>query len=432
MAVGARRDLRTVNTWPGFVDALAALLMVVIFLLMVFVLAQFFLSEALSGRDTALDKLRSRVNELADLLSLEKRNSDDLRTSLSRLSNDLQASLGKRDALNADVRLLSDRAADAESLAGALANDVQALEALKRDLSREVQALSARADTAEERSEELSGKLAAAEDSLRVDRETIQMQTRRLAQLLNSVKALEALKKELETDISALGERAEDAEGRLLHESELSESARAEVARLNSQLEELKTQLARLNEVLDASQSEIKKKDIQIANLGAQVNAALANKVEELARYRSDFFGRLREILGPDSRIRIVGDRFVIQSEVLFASGSAELDTRGREEIINLAGILRDLISEFPPDLNWVLQVNGHTDSVPIATPLYASNMELSLTRALSVAELLAEAGFPADHIAAAGFGEFQPVDLGTTPEALQRNRRIELKLTQP
>lgn len=428
MAVGARRDLRTVNTWPGFVDALAALLMVVIFLLMVFVLAQFFLNEALSGRDAALDKLRSRVNELADLLSLEKRNSDDLRASLSRLSNDLQASLAKRDALNADVRLLSDRAADAESRAATLANDVQALEALKRDLSRQVEALSERAGAAEA----LSGKLAAAEESLRVDRETIEMQTRRIAELLNSVKALEALKKELETEISALGERAEDAEGRLLHESELSESARAEVARLNSQLEELKTQLARLNEVLDASQKEIKEKDIQIANLGAQVNAALANKVEELARYRSDFFGRLREILGPDSRIRIVGDRFVIQSEVLFASGSAVLDARGREEIVKLAGILRNLTNEFPPDLNWVLQVNGHTDSIPIATPLYASNLELSLARALSVAELLVEAGFPTDHIAAAGFGEFQPVDRGTTPEALQRNRRIELKLTQP
>ncbi len=474
MPVASRRALRTVNTWPGFVDALAALLMVVMFLLMVFVLAQFFLNDALSGRDAALESLRSRVNELADLLNLERSTADDLRANLSALSGDLQAALAARDEVNADLRLVSDRAAEAETRASEMAAAMALLrrraetaETRVADVQASLAAASGRADDAENRIAELLERLAAAEarateatstldaerrrvaaadertrsleaalaesqDTLRVEREVIAAQQQRLEELLAQVVNLQALKQELEAEITQLGSDARDAEARYLKEAELSESARAEVARLNQQLTQLRADLDRLNRLLAAAEADITDKRIEIRSLGARLNAALADKVEELSRYRSEFFGRLSEILGDEDSIRVVGDRFVFQSEVLFESGSAEIDVDGRAEIRKVGESLMQLIDLIPEEIPWVLQVNGHTDAVPIRSGTYASNWELSMARALSVVELLTQAGLPASRVAAAGFGEHQPLDTSGTADANRRNRRIELKLTQP
>jgi chemotaxis protein MotB len=158
---------------------------------------------------------------------------------------------------------------------------------------------------------------------------------------------------------------------------------------------------------------------------------ALASKVQELARYRSEFFGRLREVLGKRKDVRIVGDRFVFQSEVLFETGSAELGGAGQQQLGQLARALTEIAARIPKDLPWVLRVDGHTDRIPIHTPEFRSNWELSTARAISVVRFLIDQGIPADHLAATGFGEHQPLDPGLSEAALRRNRRIELKLTQ-
>jgi chemotaxis protein MotB len=396
MAALSRRGLRTTNIWPGFVDALAALLMVVIFLLMIFVLAQFFLSQALSGRDQALVQLRGQVDELATLLSLERKAGADLRANLTQLSADLQSSIAARDELSAAVRTMTERATSSDREA-----------------------------------EDLRRSLFAASEKIEADGAQLDAQSRKLAGLARDVAALEALKGDLEKEIAQLGQKAETSEQAFIAERELSESARAQVALLNRQMAALREQVAQLNAALEASETAVKEQRVEIANLGERLNAALATKVQELARYRSEFFGRLREVLGDHPGIRIVGDRFVFQSEVLFAIGSADIEPEGERQLIQVAQLITRLAAEIPSDINWVLQVNGHTDPVPIATGRYASNWELSAARAIAVVRLFTANGIQPTRLAAAGFAEFNPLAEGNTTEAYRRNRRIELKLTQ-
>ena len=354
MASLSRHSRNRSDIWPGFVDALASLLMVIIFLLLVFVLAQFFLGEALSGRDSALQKLDTEVAELADLLALEKNASKSLRADVGRLSGELQASIAEGDRLNAEI--------------GTLAGDVTKLSALKA---------------------------------------------------------------QLEADIGKLASQVDDKSKALLAEQDLSESARAEVALLSRQMAELKDQIATLNGALNAAEIKAEDQGAQIVSLGKRLNAALASKVMELSGYRSEFFGRLAKILGAQPGIEIVGDRFVFQSEVLFASGSSDINVGADGQLRTLAQTLGDLGGQIPADIDWVLRVDGHTDSVPIQTPKFASNWELSSARAISVVKYLISQGVPAKRLVAAGFGEYQPIAVGTSKAALNRNRRIELKLTQ-
>ena len=403
MAAISRRAERSTNIWPGFVDALATLLMVIIFLLMVFVLAQFFLSEALTGRDAALDRLNRQVAELAETLALERRANADLRTNLEQVSSELQASVAARD-----------------------------------DLSAQIQALTLRAESAEEEAEKVKADLEDAFKSILADRQKIELQLRQVAALSRDIEALTALRAELEQQIKDLAGKLEGSEGRLveekrllIEEKKLSESARAQVALLNQQIKELRLQIGRLTEALDISEKTAQEQQVQIANLGKRLNAALASKVQQLSRYRSEFFGRLREVLGGQRGIRIVGDRFVFQSEVLFTTGSAELGVAGQDQISQLATTLRDISGRIPENIDWVLRIDGHTDRVPIRTPQFPSNWELSTARAISVVKFLIDAGIPANRLAATGFGEFQPIDARDDEIAYRRNRRIEFKLTQ-
>jgi len=361
MAALSRRNRNRTDIWPGFVDALASLLMVIIFLLLVFVLAQFFLGEALSGRDSALKKLDREVAELVDMLALERTANTKLRDDVSRLSGELQSSISEGDRLKLEI------------------------ENGKAEVTR----------------------------------------------LVGDVVKLNALKDQLEADIGKLASQLDDKDQALLAEQNLSESARAEVAMLNGQMGELRDQIATLNKALDASEVKAKEQNAQIVSLGKRLNAALASKVMELSAYRSEFFGRLAQILGAQEGIEIVGDRFVFQSEVLFASGAAEINVGAYDQLSGLAGTLIDLQDRIPADIDWVLRVDGHTDRIPIKNLKFASNWELSSARAISVVKYLISQGVPAKRLVAAGFGEFQPIDPGKGPKALVRNRRIELKLTQ-
>ena len=249
------------------------------------------------------------------------------------------------------------------------------------------------------------------------DKEKIQAQLQDIAILQSLRDDLMARLAKTETDVET--------------QRELSDKAQAQVQLLNRQILALRQQLADLATALEVTETADKEKEVQIADLGRRLNVALASKVQELARYRSEFFGRLREVLGARKDVRIVGDRFVFQSEVLFETGSAELGGAGQRQLSDLARALTEIAVRIPKNLPWVLRVDGHTDRIPIHTPEFPSNWELSTARAISVVRFLIEQGISADHLAATGFGEFQPLDPGSTEEALRRNRRIELKLTQ-
>ena len=241
----------------------------------------------------------------------------------------------------------------------------------------------------------------------------------------------------LEREIQALISLRDELQGRLAEEAlALDESekeliaSRAEAALLNDQIQALNDQIAELNSLLETYEARDKAQQAQIVDLGKRLNVALAGKVQELARYRSEFFGKLREILGNRSDIRIVGDRFVFQSEVLFGKGEAELGPAGKFQLIDFANTLNEIAARIPDDIDWVLQVNGHTDKDPISTAQFPSNWELSTARAISVVKFLESRGVDPKRMSAAGFAEYQPLDEGTSPDAYKRNRRIEMKFT--
>lgn len=389
MALGRRRRIQQDNIWPGFVDALATLLMVIIFLLMIFVLAQVFLSETLSGRENTLEKLNIQMSELTDLLGIERKASKDLRQNMANLSSDLQASIKTRDDLTESVKSLKNH------------ND------------------------------KINTELADAYTDITADRETIELKLLEIAKMRDDALALEALRDELAKEVSNLAANLERKDGQIVEERQLAESERAQKALLNKQMAALRAQLAAIQDILQTSESLNKDQKVQISALGKRLNAALATKVQELSKYRSEFFGELRKVLGKQSGIRIVGDRFVFQSEVLFNSGSASLEAGGRIQLQQLAGTLKEIANRIPKKIGWILRVDGHTDDIPISTAKFPSNWELSTQRAISVVKELVKQGIPANRLAAAGFGEFQPLDARHDEIAKRRNRRIELKLTQ-
>jgi chemotaxis protein MotB len=442
MPGAASRRYNSVSYWPGFVDALAALLVVVVFLIMVFALAQVFLSDALSGRDSVLEKLTSELDDLAQMLDLERTTNAELRLSVSQLSSQLQTSVSERDALVAKLsdveeELASSQRAQAGEIADLnkiIAADKESIELQLRDLERLNRDIAALRTVREELEQKVAGMAA-----------TLQASEQQLGEVRDLTKQLEAkladerertvlAQREIEQRDIRLAEllnRAETAEQSFTEERALSEKAQSQVSLLSQQLSEIRRQLAALNEVLEASEAKNKEQNTQIVNLGKRLNAALATRVQELARYRSEFFGRLREVLGNRADIRIVGDRFVFQSEVLFASGAAELNPDGGAQLEQLATTLRQISSEIPAELDWVLRIDGHTDARPISTAQFPSNWELSSARSTSVVKFLIEHGIPPNRLVAAGFGQYQPLDRGEDEIAYRRNRRIEFKLTQ-
>ncbi|MBP3126023.1 peptidoglycan -binding protein [Thalassospira sp. ER-Se-21-Dark] len=382
----SRRRNRDVNTWPGFVDALATLLMVIIFLLMIFVIAQVYLGAALSGRDEALSDLTAQVNELTNLLSLERGNNQRMELELTQLTTELSNTADQRDELRARAATLADQLAAAE-----LSTD------------------------------EIEQKLLAALASLE-DKE---------AELTELRETTGEKITDQETRIDELSALLASRAAELEEQKNLSDEAKAQVAALNQQMLALRQQLARIEAALETSERENEEKDAQIVNLGNRLNAALATKVAELQRYRSEFFGRLREVLGDRQDIRVVGDRFVFQSEVLFGSGEAELGEEGKDQLAKLGETLTTIAADIPDDIDWVMRVDGHTDKVPIRNLQFASNWELSAARAISVVKFLIDQGVPPNRLVAAGFGEYQPLDNRDDEIAYRRNRRIEFKITE-
>jgi chemotaxis protein MotB len=338
-ARSGRRSGEYGEFWPGYVDVLSTLLLVFTFLLSIFMLAQYFVSQEANDKDTALRRLNRQIAELTSILSLEK---GKTKSALDELAG-LRATLGE---LRLENTRLQGLASESDDKATAASSQVTSLTS---DLDKQ---------------------------------------------------------------------------------REISNEALARVDLLNQQLLALRRQIAALNDALEASEKRDQESQARIQQLGTRLNAALARQVQELKRYRSDFFGRLRELLKGRKDIRVVGDRFIFQSEVLFPSGQAQMTVDGLAAMDELAKAIIELSGAIPQEIDWALQVDGHTDVRPINSPEFPSNWELSTARAISVVRYLASRGVPPRRLVAAGFGEFQPLDRGTTEEALRRNRRIELKLT--
>jgi len=348
------------------------------------------LGDTLAGKTRALDELGRQVTALAETLSLERARSADLQSRLDDLATRLQATLAER--------------------AGAMA----------------------RAEAAEGAAARLRAQLDESTTRIASSEEEIARQKQELASLQADIESLRQLRADLERRAAELAATVQQRDRDLTASESQNALLEARVNLLNQQIAALREQLAQLSAALDLAKVEAKKKDAQIADLGERLNIALARKVDELQRYRSEFFGRLREILGKHPGIRIEGDRFVFQSELLFPTASATLTPEGQRQLAQLAKTLKSTTAQIPDDINWVLRVDGHTDLRPINTVRYPSNWDLSTARALSVVEFLISQGIPPSRLVAAGFGEFHPIDKAVTPEALARNRRIEIKLTQP
>ncbi len=412
---GARRP--DSYTWPGFVDALATLLMVIMFVLLVFVLIQVNLAYRVAGQDATMNDMRAQIVSLGELLNLERKANDDLAAELARISSNLADATRERDALEAQLAdtstTLEQREAEIARLNALQAETRSALETAEASLAERIAALES------------------AESALADTRARIASLEMTLEERVAALEASEAGRQKAESDLADASSRNTLSLARITELEDENAASKAEVARMTNAMTALRLRIEELTTLLAEKEAEAARDKIAIASLGKSLNNALASRVQELRRFRSEFFGRLRDILRGRDDVRIVGDRFVFQSEVLFGQGQADIAAEGEQQLAKLAVALTQIAAEIPEDIDWVLQVEGHTDDIPVRAGRFADNWDLSTERALSVVRFLASQGLPPNRLAAAGYGEYQPLDSAGTDDARRRNRRIEMKLTQ-
>ena len=363
-------------TWPGFVDALSSLLMVIIFVLMIFVISQFFISQKMSGQDEALIKLKKNLTELSELLSLERATTSELTSQLSFFEEKIVV--------------------------------------IKEELLKEK-------EITKQYQEEIRGTkniIALNESEINELKIALEEKIKNTTQLRN--------------EVSDLDKQVNQKNLVIQSKDKILKANKEEVNQLISTTLKLKNKLTQLQTLLSAYKAKDKKENVKTLNLGRDVNSALARRVEELEKFKSDFFGRVKELIKGRKEIRVVGDRFVFQSEVLFSLGSEELGVEGQLEMQKLAATLMEIEKSLPTDIDWILQIEGHTDSLPVKKgQTYRDNWELSTKRALSVLRFLIKQGIDPNRLSASGYGSFQPIDKKNTKSARMKNRRIEMKITQ-
>ena len=356
-------------TWPGFVDALSSLLMVIIFVLMIFVLSQFFLSQKMSGQDEALIKLKTNLIELSELLSLERQSTTELTSHLSILENKIVK----------------------------LKNKLELENKLNKKNQDELVKNKVLIDFNDKKIKELE--------------QTLDLKIKAILLSKNNMK-----KKNFE----------------IVEKNDFLKASKEEINRLVSASLKLRNKLSQLQALLSVYKAKDKKDKVKTLNIGKDLNSALARKVEELQKFKSEFFGRVKELIKDRPEIRIVGDRFVFQSEVLFSIGSVEIGSKGQLEMVKLASTLMEIEKSLPTDIDWILQIEGHTDNLSVrAGQTYKDNWELSTKRALSVLRFLIKQGIKPSRLSASGYGSFQPIDKNNNKNARKKNRRIEMKITQ-
>jgi chemotaxis protein MotB len=438
MALRARRaGGNGLEAWPGYVDALSTLLMVVMFVLLVFVLAQAMEAVVLAKRNDQLGAANQTLvqeRERNAALSQNLSEGDAARAALLSQLRDLNQqtanTMAERDKLAALLKQVELAAAAAATMNKTLTAQVTEQTQKADTATAANQQLTTDLAAAQARLHEMQTQMAALDQTVKADKDTIDAKLSDLARLAEQARALTALRDDLQEQVKTAAaatlteqQKRQAVEALLADDTKLADSSRAKIAMLTQQVEQLQRELS-------VSEQQRSDEQAKASNLTQQLNLALAAQVEELRKYRSDFFGKLRAVLADRPGIQIVGDRFVFQSEVLFGISSAELTPAGVAQMSELAATFHQIIDKIPPDVNWVLRVDGHTDATPIHNARFASNWELSAARAISVVKFLISQGIPASHLAATGFGENQPVDPGNSPAAFAKNRRIEIRLT--
>ena len=350
-----RKQISQVNIWPGFVDAIATILLVFVFLLAIFMISQTFLTQSISGKNEALQSLRLQ---------------------LKKLDSDLEKNIGENKKLSELILMLN--------------NQIEMLDLQKENLENNLQ-----------KKENINKKY-----------------------LLDKGK--------LEEKIALLSEELGVERLNFKNEKDVSAKLDIEISELNANISNLNKKLSELEQALSVSLEDIESKKLAITDLKSKLNIALKEKIGELSEYRSEFFGKLKEILKDQKEINIVGDRFVLQSEILFQSGSADIGNKGRQKVSQISNLLKSITKKIPNKIEWIIQIEGHTDNIPIANDEFPSNWELSVARAIAVSKIMIENGIEPKRINVAGYGEFRPLVDNINIENRNKNRRIELKLTQP
>ncbi len=418
-----RHSQESVSIWPGYVDVLSALIMIIIFVLLIFTLSQFILSTILTTQSSELEDLHSQIAEISELLGLEQQKNAEMNTQIAALSTEIDTLITENTNLEGDIEYLNEkRVEDFQEIEfqlktiASLQQDINALRDVRRQLEEEISSAAAALGREQQVTASLRDRSKTLEARLADEQEKTILAQKDIEQRDIRIEALSAL----------VGEQQQALD----NQRSLTADARAEVALLTRKINQLRLQLREIADALRLSEIDRQQQEEEIGDLGRRLNIELARRVNDLEQYRSEFFGRLREILSDNPLIRVEGDRFLLQAELLFPSGNADLSEPGKQELEALAAVLKDIIPAIPDDLQWILRVDGHTDRVPISSSRYPSNWELSTARAVSVVRYLASRGIPEERMAATGFSKFHPIDPAETSEAYRINRRIEIKLT--
>jgi len=473
--------------WPGFVDVLASTLMVIIFVVLLFTVAQVYLGDLVVGKNEQIQNLEKTIEIQDETIVEQDLSLSDKELALIERQEVISQLDTELEILDEEIRLKQSEISEKENLLSAKDEEIFEKESLitakDQEISLQDELLKQKDETiitlddlidkqalditelneiiariteelslSLEEKEELRGRLS----SLNEEQELLKSQLQelggenqalvgqlsdsqgRIQSLLESLSSSEGENEILETQISSVESQNQSLRDQItsLEQDSVIQTtslndALAQISRLSEDIKILSNEIQLLNNLLDSKEAEIASNKIELGELGDRLNRVLTSELYKLQKYKSEFFGQLSETLGQREDIQIKGDRFIFQSEILFESGSADIQAGGRVALSLIAKTLIDLSNQIPTDLNWILQVDGHTDKIPIATTRFPSNWELSHARALEVVKFFIQQGIPADKLSANGYGEHQPISLGSSPEDLKLNRRIELKITQ-
>ena len=459
--------------WPGFVDVLASTLMVIIFVVLLFTVAQVYLGDLVVGKNKQIQNLEKTIEIQDETIVEQDLSLSDKELALIERQEVISQLDTELEILDEEIRLKQSEISEKENLLTARDQEILLQDSLLKqkdetiitlddlidkqalditELNEIIARITEELSLSLEEKEELRGRLS----SLNEEQELLKSQLKelggenqalvgqlsdsqgRIQSLLESLSSSKGENEILETQISSVesqNQSLKDQISSLEQDSVIQTTslnkALAQISRLSEDIKILSNEIQLLNNLLDSKEAEIASNKIELGELGDRLNRVLTSELYKLQKYKSEFFGQLSETLGQREDIQIKGDRFIFQSEILFESGSADIQAGGRVALSLVAKTLIDLSNQIPTDLNWILQVDGHTDKVPIATARFPSNWELSHARALEVVKFFIQQGIPADKLSANGYGEHQPISLGSSPEDLKLNRRIELKITQ-
>ena len=396
--------------WPGFVDVLASTLMVIIFIVLLFTVSQVYLGDLVVGKNEEIQNLENTIDIQDETIVYQDETLTDTQINI----------LEKEKNISEKEIIISNQDIDIKSLSEVVNQQNLDMKALNDIITQITNELSVSLD---------ENKL------MQSDILTLQSEQ---SSLLDSLFSSNQEKSSLSENLTSLNIENQNLAGKLdelntqakLRNEDL-EQALVKIANLSNNVEVLTSEILTLNNILEIKELEMAQSKLEIGDLGERLNRVLTSELFKLQQYRSEFFGRLSELLSNKSQISVQGDRFVFQSEILFSSGSATIQPEGKNALVSISQVIIELIDELPTDLNWILQIDGHTDKIPIYTDRFPSNWELSHARALEVVKFFISQGIPSNKLSANGYGDNQPINLGETPEDLKSNRRIELKITQ-